>query len=305
MDVPYVVYLNQPNRLVYPRSIDRETGWVANADYRLLAAIVLRATRFVAWADRRSVQEADQLLVNGDYIGDIIRHTYSRDAIDCPAGCHVASSGFPLPIESRFSGGLTINGYPIRRPYVLLTNRHYPQKRFDLAIRAMAEVRKSHPRAQLVVPGPFTAHTASLQALVAELGLGDAVLFLGPIAEDELQKLYEGAAVYVYPAPEEDFGMGVIESMAKGVPVVAWNQAGPTVTVGPGTGHLAEPLEVGDYAAGIARLLDDPQANQKTGDRAFEWARRFDWERHLDTLERSILEVARTHERIAKEAATA
>jgi uncharacterized protein (TIRG00374 family) len=305
MDVPYVVYLNQPNRLVYPRNVDRETGWVANADYRLLAAIVLRATRFVAWADRRSVQEADQLLVNGDYIGDIIRRTYRRDAIDCPAGCHVASSGFPLPVEARFSGGLTINGYPIRRPYILLTNRHYPQKRFDLAIRALAEVRKQHPRVQLVIPGPATSHTATLKELVVELGLSDAVIFLGAIAEDELQKLYEGAAVYVYPAPEEDFGMGVIESMSKGVPVVAWNQAGPTVTVGPGTGHLAEPLEVGDYAAGISTLLDDPNENQATGERAFDWARRFDWERHLDTLERAVLEVARSHERIAVEAATA
>ena len=304
MDVPYVVYLNQPNRLVYPRRIDRETGWVANADYRLLAAIVLRATRFVAWADRRSVQEADQLLVNGDYIGDIIRRTYNRDAVDCPAGCHVAASGFPLPVDARFAGGLTINGYPIRRPYVLLTNRHYPQKRFDLAIRAIAEVRKRHPRVQLVIPGPFTSHTESLQALVAELGLTDSVFFLGPIAEDELQKLYEGAAVYVYPAPEEDFGMGVIESMAKGVPVVAWNQAGPTVTVGPGTGHLAEPLVVTDFAEGISGLLENPTENQGIGERAFEWARRFDWERHLDTLERAVLDVARVHERIAAEAAT-
>jgi uncharacterized protein (TIRG00374 family) len=305
MDVPYVVYLNQPNRLVYPRNIDRETGWVANADYRLLAAIVLRATRFVAWADRRSIQEADQLLVNGDYIGDIIRRTYRRDAVDCPAGCHVAPSGFPLSVAARFSGGLTINGFPIRRPYVLLTNRHYPQKRFDLAIRAMPEVRKRHPRVQLLIPGPATAHTATLKGLVAELGLADAVVFLGPIAEDELQTLYEGAAVYVYPAPEEDFGMGVIESMAKGVPVVAWDQAGPTVTVGPGTGHLAEPLEVSDYAEGIAALLDDPAANQATGERAFAWARRFDWERHLDTLEKEVLEVARAHEQVSAEAATA
>ncbi len=305
IDVPYVVYLNQPNRLVYPRNIDRQTGWVSNADYRLLAAIVLRATRFVAWADRRSIQEADQLLVNGNYIGDIIRKTYKRDAIDCPAGCHVAASGFPLPLEARFSGGLTINGYPIRRPYVLLTNRHYPQKRFDLAIRGIAEVRKRHPRTQLVIPGPSTSHTASLQALVTELGLNDAVLFLGAISEEELQSLYEGAAVYVYPAPEEDFGMGVIESMAKGVPVVAWNQAGPTVTVGPGTGHLAEPLDVDDYAAGITRLLDDRAGNQATGDRAFEWARRFDWERHVDTMERAVLDVARAHEQVALEAATA
>jgi hypothetical protein len=87
--------------------------------------------------------------------------------------------------------------------------------------------------------------------------------------------------------------------------VVAWNQAGPTVTMGPRTGHLAEPLEVGDYAAGISALLDDPAANQATGERAFEWARRFDWERHLDTLERTILEVARSHDQVAAEAATA
>ena len=305
MDVPYVVYLNQPNRLVYPRNIDRQTGWVSNADYRLLAAIVLRATRFVAWADRRSVQEADQLLVNGDYIGDIIRKTYRRDAIDCPAGCHVAASGFPLCVEERFSGGLTINGYPIRRPYVLLTNRHYPQKRFDLAIRAMAEVRKHHPKVQLVIPGPATSHTATLHALVKELGLDDAVLFLGAITEEELQSLYQGAAVYTYPAPEEDFGMGVIESMAKGVPVVAWNQAGPTVTVAPRTGYLAEPLEVSDYAAGITKLLDDRAENQATGERAFVRARHFDWERHLDVLERTVLEVARQHEQFAAEAATA
>jgi glycosyltransferase involved in cell wall biosynthesis len=305
LDVPYVLYLNQPNRLVYPRRIDRETGWVANADYRMLAAVVMRATRFVAWADRRSVQEADQLLVNGNYIGDIIRGIYHRDAVDCPAGCHVAASGFPLPMTARFGGGVTINGYPIRRPYVLLTNRHYPQKRFDLAIRAMAEVRKRHPRVQLVVPGPPTAHTMELRAVVAELDLSDAVLLLGAITEEELQRLYETAAVYIYPAPEEDFGMGVIESMAKGVPVVAWNQAGPTVTVGPGTGHLAEPLEVSEYAAAISALLDKPAENQATGERAFEWARRFDWERHIDTLERAIVEVAQVHERIAAEAATA
>jgi glycosyltransferase involved in cell wall biosynthesis/uncharacterized membrane protein YbhN (UPF0104 family) len=305
MDVPYVVYLNQPNRLVYPRNIDRQTGWVTNTDYRLLAGIVLRAARFVAWADRRSVQEADELLVDGDYIGDIIRKTYRRDAIDCPAGCHVAASGFPLSVDARFAGGLTVNGYPIRRPYVLLTNRHYPQKRFDLAIRAMVEVRKSHPRAQLVIAGSTTSYTDSMKALASELGLRDEVFFLGAVSEDELQTLYEGAAVYVYPAPEEDFGMGVIESMARGVPVVAWNQAGPTVTVGPGTGYLAEPLEVGDFAAGIIELLDGPAENQATGERAFAWARRFDWERHIDVLERAVLQVAHAHEQVSAQAATA
>src|SRR5207244_4111550 len=102
-------------------------------------------------------------------------------------------------------------------------------------------------------PGPSTSHTDSLKTLVAELGLGDAVLVLGAISEDELQALYEGAAVYVYPAPEEDFGLGVIESMAKGIPGGAWNQAGPTVPAG--TGGKLRPRLLADEEEG-----DEPQS---------------------------------------------
>ena len=60
-----------------------------------------------------------------------------------------------------------------------------------------------------------------------------------------------------------------------------------------------------DYAAGITTLLNDHASNQATGERAFAWARRFDWERHIDTMERVVLDVAREHEQLAAEAATA
>ena len=175
---------------------------------------------------------------------------------------------------------------------MLLTNRHYPQKRFDLAIRAMEIVHRDHPQVQLIIPGPPTPHTEELRQLVSTLKLEDSVLFLGVIGEEELQNLYGRAAVYVYPAPEEDFGMGVIESMAKGIPVVAWDQAGPTVTVAPGeTGYLARPADVADYARGIAGYLADREQNQATGRRAMVRVRQFSWERHVATLEAAIREV--------------
>ncbi len=294
---PYLAYLNQPNRLVYPRPIDLETGWQTNPDYHLLNVVIQRMRRFVAGADRRSIAGAGRLLVNGRYIGDVIRRTYRRDAVDCPAGCHV-EAGYPLPITQRFAGDLTLNGYHIRKPYVLLTNRHYPQKRFDLAIRAIARIRRVHPHVQLIIPGQPTSHTEELRRLVAAEGLDDAVLFLGVISERELQRLYAEASVYVYPAPEEDFGMGVIESMAKGVPVVAWNHAGPTVTVVPGeTGYLAAPGDVEDYARGISQLLADPMRNERAGRLAHERARQFSWERHVDVLEDAIVPVLGTSRR--------
>ena len=289
---PHVVYLNQPNRLVYPRAIDVRTGWQTKRDYQLLNLVIQRIRGVVAWADRVSVVGASRLLVNGSYIGGIIRSIYGRDADDCPAGCHV-EPGHPLPAHLRFQGSFRLNGRLLRRPFILLTNRHYPQKRFDLAIRAMAEVAKVHPQVQLVIPGEATSHTAALAELVRELGLGESVLFLGVIPEDELQRLYSEAAVYVYPAPEEDFGMGVIEAMAHGVPVVAWRNAGPTVTVASGeTGYLAPLEDVGAYADGILRYLDDQALNETAGRHGHARARRFDWARHIQTLESAILAAA-------------
>ncbi len=289
---PYVVYLNQPNRLVYPRAIDVRTGWQTKRDYQLLNLLIQRVRGLVAWADRVSVVGASRLLVNGGYIGGIIRSVYGRDANDCPAGCHV-EPGHPLPAARRFNGSFRMNGQLLRRPFVLLTNRHYPQKRFDLAIRAMSEVARRHPQVQLVIPGEATSHTAALSELVRELRLEESVVFLGVIPEAALQRLYSEAAVYVYPAPEEDFGMGVIEAMARGLPVVAWNNAGPTVTVSPGeTGYLAPLEDVGRYAAGILRYLDDQALNETAGRHGHTRARLFAWDRHVETLASAMLAAA-------------
>jgi glycosyltransferase involved in cell wall biosynthesis len=90
----------------------------------------------------------------------------------------------------------------------------------------------------------------------------------------------------VYPSPEEDFGMGIIEAMARAVPVVAWRNAGPTVTVADGeTGYLAEPFETADYAEKIAMLLADPERNAAMGERGLQRVRAlFSWDRHVETI---------------------
>jgi hypothetical protein len=73
---PYVVYMNQPNRLIYPRRIDEETGWLTRKDYYVLNEIIQRIKRFVAWADRISFTSAEVMLGNGDYISGVIEGIY-------------------------------------------------------------------------------------------------------------------------------------------------------------------------------------------------------------------------------------
>jgi len=288
---PYVVYMNQPNRLIYPRKIDQETGWLTRRDYYVLNEIIQRIKRFVAWADRISFTGAEVMLGNGDYIAGVIERIYGRKLALCPAGCH------PQPRETlrlnphtAFVGSFKIGEVIIHKPYVLITNRHEPQKKFEYVIEAMEKAVQVVPEASLVIPGSFTAHTPNLIALAEQMGISDKVLFLGQISESDLQRLYQEAAVDCYPAPEEDFGMGVIEAMAWGVPVVAWNRAGTTVTVSDGeSGFLADPYRVESYAEAIIRLLSDQKLRAKMGEAARQRVEKyFSWDRHVRILEGAV-----------------
>ncbi|HEV8535091.1 MAG TPA: glycosyltransferase [Candidatus Limnocylindria bacterium] len=288
--LPYVAYINQPCRLVYPRAVDLETGWQTKRDYQLLNALIQRTRGFVRWADWVSVRGAGRLLVNGGFVGAQVARLYERDVVDCPGGCH------PPDAYERgdfSSGDLTVNGRSIPKPYVLLTNRHYPQKRFDFAIRALDILRRQRAvDVPLVITGSATGYTRQLQTLAAQLDMSERVRFVGEVDERTLEDLYRNAAVYVYSSPEEDFGLGVLEAMAHGLPVVAWAHGGPTVTVRDAeTGLLALPYDIEDFAAKIAQVLGDAACNRRLGESAMRHVRdRFSWTHHVRTLEGALTE---------------
>src|SRR3990172_6328313 len=150
---PYVVYLNQPNRLIYPRRIDQETGWLTKPDYHILDVLIQRLTRFVGWADRISFTEAEVMLANGGYIAGVIESIYGRQQVLCPAGCNPQPrEGLPSKPLEAYRGNFEINGFKVSKPYVLITNRHEPQKKFEYVIEAMALTRVFAPEASLVIP---------------------------------------------------------------------------------------------------------------------------------------------------------
>jgi glycosyltransferase involved in cell wall biosynthesis len=291
---PYIIYLAQPLRLLHPRRVDQENGIrIREGDHAFLVALGKLAGWFIDWADRISVRGADVVLSNGDHVSRWIRRVYGVENQACAAGCHPVRED-ELDYAERWRGIAELPGVRVPKPFILLTNRHSPMKRFEYAMWALKAVRRQAPRVSLVITGQETEYTDHLRYLASSLGLREAVHFVGLVEEAALSMLYRQAAAYVYPSPEEDFGMGIVEAMAAGTPVVAWANGGPTVTVIDGeTGFLIEPYDTQAFSECLRVLVTDPILAERMGRAGHRRAREhFSYERHLALLERTLSLVA-------------
>lgn len=298
----YVVYLSQPNRLLLPRAIDREAGGhVVRRDYHLLAGVTALGRPVLDRLDRRSVRDAAVRLGDGAYITTILRFYYGGQWRNCPAAS-VSGPVVPPDQRARSSAALRIGGQDIRGPFILLTNRHYPQKRFEDMFPMLERVRARLPEVSLVITGAETSYTDRLRREVLARGLVDHVRFLGLVSEAQLAELYLAAAVYVYPSPEEDFGMGIVEAMASGAPVVAWDNAGPASTLEDGrTGTLVPLGDIERFSEGVLRLLLEPDRADEVARAAARAAElRFSERAHTDVLERALYDAVADAEVRAK-----
>jgi glycosyltransferase involved in cell wall biosynthesis len=150
------------------------------------------------------------------------------------------------------------------RPVLGLIAQITPWKGHTRAVRVLARLRESHPDAQLLMAGEVKFVTRStrfdnqaygreLMSLVAELGLSDAVHFLGE--RDDVDRVMASLDVLLVPSTEEPFGRTVIEAMAMGVPVIATDAGGPGEILRPGYDGIALPPDDIDAWARAAATL--------------------------------------------------
>ena len=102
---------------------------------------------------------------------------------------------------------------------MLFVGRFAEGKRPWLAVEAFAEVLDEYPDAELYLCGNG-ALREDLEVQVAELGIGDAVTFLGHVPYDEMPKVYRSGDVLVLPSRAEGVPRTVLEAMASDVPPV-------------------------------------------------------------------------------------
>jgi glycosyltransferase involved in cell wall biosynthesis len=126
------------------------------------------------------------------------------------------------------------------------------------AVRALALLRQQLPQARLTLAGSGPEE-AALRALVAELGLQDAVHFAGTLDREGVARLYGEADLMLNPSRADNMPNSVLEAMASGVPVVSTSVGGVPFLIQDGrTGLLVPVGDAAAMAAAALRVLSEP-----------------------------------------------
>jgi glycosyltransferase involved in cell wall biosynthesis len=171
----------------------------------------------------------------------------------------------PLPLELPRLTGLP----PAVAPTIAYVGRLHEIKGIDQLIRALPLVAQRVEGVRLVIVGPGERYQRQLEAIVAELQIGDRVEFRGFVELEEKFRVLESSHAFALLSKSEGLPMAALEAMATGTAVVL--SEGCHLPEVDGTAGLVVPGGAADAAEALTTLLldDDRRARHAAAARAF------------------------------------
>jgi glycosyltransferase involved in cell wall biosynthesis len=261
-EAPVVLYMNQLARDVWWYEAPPPValmGWLAEPVY-------LQAYR-----------GCDAITISRSSRDDLRRIGLRRQIVVVPmAGGHKSIDPFP---DKDLVGRMVAIG------------RLAPSKRYDHAIRGLAELRTTHPLAELKIVGEGRDRER-LERVARQEGVEDRVVFTGRVDETSKHAAIDSADVLVGTSIREGWGLTVTEAAARGVPSVVYDIPGFRDAVVNGRTGFVVPRSPGRLADGIRDLLADPARYEEMRCRAAELADSMSFDTTADGFESLLVENA-------------
>jgi glycosyltransferase-like protein len=233
---------------------------------------------------RHSILDPDHVLVVSRDWQRRLREEFGVDA-------EVVTNGVDGP---RFARPSSVDGSDLRarigargRFLFLTVGGVEPRKGSLELVEALANVRTvvSPPPLLAVVGGhSFQDHDSYRQRVqdrAAELGVpvGEAVVVLGTVPEEELPRWYHTADAFVFPSRKEGWGLALLEALAAGLATVATDIPVFREFLGEQDALLVPAGDAGALGDVMVRVASDPELRSRLGRRGPRVAGRFTWRR--------------------------
>jgi glycosyltransferase involved in cell wall biosynthesis len=162
-------------------------------------------------------------------------------------------------------------------PLVVFLGRVTEKKGVDVLIKSFAHVLEHQP-ARLAVVGPDDGgQRPRLERLAENSGIGSQVDFVGGLYGRDRLAALSGADVWALSSHTENFGIAVMEAMAAGCPVAISREVNLAEEVAEANAGLVADAEPRAFAAGMLKLLGDPERRRSLSRAGREFAARYDW----------------------------
>jgi len=228
-------------------------------------------------------------------ISDIITalSRYTSNEIKKVLDRNVEIIPFSTHFEMKNSFKKTSNNMPV----ILFVGRLVERKGVRYLIEAFNKILQVY-KAQLFIVGGGPER-GKLEEMVNELGIKGSVKFPGVISDEELDKLYRKADVFVLPAcfdsrgDTEGLGVVLIEAMSYEIPVIASNVGGILdIVKDRETGILVPEKNSEKLSGAIIYLLENKKFAERLGKQGKKFIKKnFSWENiinHLITLYKNM-----------------
>ena len=194
----------------------------------------------------------------------------------------------PLKVEAlRQSLGLAG-----KRVVAYLGSMSLPSHPVDLLLKAFVLVLRQMPEARLLLVGGGGDYPAIVE-MAAQMGLGEAVIFTGRVAPQDVPAYYRLAEVAVDPVYDNEAARGrsplkLFESWASGVPFVTSRVGDRTALLEASqTGILTEACTADAYAKEILEVLNSPALAEMLRSHGLTEVRQYTWENLAGRLEQA------------------
>lgn len=167
-------------------------------------------------------------------------------------------------------------------PIILAMGRTEPVKGFDLLLEVFATIAARRKGVQLYLVGQGTDLPRLLE-ISLRLGLRDRVIFKKIVAGEKKKRLLDKSALVICPSRWEGMPLVVLEAMAAGKVVVAFDVGGiGEIIQNNRNGVLIPPFDTKFMVEKVIELLDNPAEREPLEAEARQTALKYTWSRVAD-----------------------
>jgi glycosyltransferase involved in cell wall biosynthesis len=212
---------------------------------------------------------------------DILDHLHvaERDV----TAVYLAAGPQYTPAENSLTDMAVLRKYDLPDSYILYLGGYALHKNVSTLLHAYTYVAQALGEDYPLVlagkkPQVISPAFPDYDAIIRRLDLDESVRWIGVVDEEDKPVLYRNAETFVFPSRYEGFGLGPLEAMACGTPVVTGTSSSLPEVVGPAA-FAVDATDEREMAGAIIATVIEDNLRADLIRKGLEQAARFSWQK--------------------------